>query len=82
MTDFIVVAHPKHDRTVWEPVHPGHTTEADAKRLSARMHDTGIDSQVWTADQWEDYQTEQQADLFCDFCGAMKEDCSGHEEES
>lgn len=62
-----------------EPVHPGSVTEVEAQRVKRALMELGIGVTIWDADKWEDKVNAEQADLFCDFCGAMKEDCPGHE---
>jgi hypothetical protein len=82
MTDsrYVVVARNKRTKEL-EPVHPGHTSHADALRLKRQLVGQGIPCELWKADAWERHTDAEQADLFCDVCGLMKEDCSGHPEE-
>lgn len=66
MTEFIVVAHPRRCRSVWEPVHPGHMDRGNATRLSSVLASMGIEWEIWTAQEWEKYDSAIREELFDD----------------
>lgn len=61
---FVVVAHPKHDRELWEPVHPGHIDRIDARKLDYVLKGKGITHEVWTDEEWNRYDDQIREELF------------------
>ena len=60
----VVVAHPKGDPDLWEPVHPGSTTPGDARKLSRVLELKHITHEIWTQEQWNQYDDEIRVSLF------------------
>jgi hypothetical protein len=59
----------------FEPVHPGHMNEADAKRLKAALNAQGMPCAIWTHARWNREDDRIRAEVFCDTCGEERAQC-------
>jgi hypothetical protein len=56
LEEFVVVQKIPGTDNDFEPVHPGHMSEADAKRLKHALNVSGIPCAIWTHDRWNRHQ--------------------------
>jgi hypothetical protein len=75
MEEFVVVRKVPGTENDFEPVHPGHTSEAEAKRLKAALNAAGMPCAVWTHDRWNREDARIRAEVFCEQCGEEYEHC-------